>query len=302
MRAAQRQLRKLNLGCGFDIRKGYLNVDVNDFHKPDLVGDITSLPMLAPDYYEEIVAQDVLEHIPRAKTRVALREWARLLATGGVLKLRVPNLLGLLNLFRAADKQAIAEQRNLVQCLYGTQAYGGDFHLSGYTPRLLAAELAECGLMSVNMSEKDHWLLDVVASKRFRDGAATPMLLNDAICVSGWHSAERSGTGHLRWTDGRALLDLAVAGGREVIIEMVTQDPSVAAEPLKVELRHAAAQAPLHSLRFMTTDIQRVSVQVPSDEPLVEVSSSRTWAPRFSVPNNKDGRLLGIGVTRIEMA
>lgn len=32
--------RKLNLGCGFDHLQVYVNVDLNDFHNPNLVADI----------------------------------------------------------------------------------------------------------------------------------------------------------------------------------------------------------------------------------------------------------------------
>ena len=112
--------RKLNLGCGFDIRPGYLNVDFQEFHHPDLVADIRKLEMLPSEFYEEVLAQDCLEHFPRCDTKPALAEWSRLLKPGGVLKLRVPNLLGLLELFTWESKQTIDDQETLVQCLFGT--------------------------------------------------------------------------------------------------------------------------------------------------------------------------------------
>ena len=37
---------RVNLGCGYDKRPGYLNVDLHGFHDPDLVGDVRSLPEL----------------------------------------------------------------------------------------------------------------------------------------------------------------------------------------------------------------------------------------------------------------
>src|SRR3954449_9383032 len=52
---------RLNVGCGYDIRPGFLNVDNGDWHSPDLVADITDLVMLPSGHFEEIVAQDVLE-------------------------------------------------------------------------------------------------------------------------------------------------------------------------------------------------------------------------------------------------
>lgn len=158
--------RKLNLGCGFDIRPGYLNVDFQDFHNPDLVADIRKLDMLPSGFYDEIVAQDCLEHFPRCDTEPALFEWSRLLKSGGTLKLRVPNLIGLLELFLWEDKQSIEDQKALVQCLFGTQAYEGDWHLTGFTQTLLDYYLSNAGFFNTMFSSKDHWLFEVTAKKR----------------------------------------------------------------------------------------------------------------------------------------
>lgn len=157
---------KLNLGCGFDIRPGYLNVDFQSFHHPDLVADIRKLEMLPSEYYEEIVAQDCLEHFPRCDTQPALAEWSRLLKPGGVLKLRVPNLLGLLELFTWESQRSIASQENLVQCLFGTQAYNGDWHLTGFTQVLLEHYLQEAGFDDFKFETKDHWLFEITCCKK----------------------------------------------------------------------------------------------------------------------------------------
>jgi len=157
--------RKLNLGCGFDKRPGYLNVDLQEFHKPDLLCDVRRLPMLPSEYYDEIVASDVLEHLPRLETRPVLEEWNRLLRTGGILKLRAPNLVGLLELFNWADKQSVKEQKNLVQCLFGTQAYEGDYHFTGFTRVLIEHYLRKTGFSITELRIRDHWLFEIVAEK-----------------------------------------------------------------------------------------------------------------------------------------
>jgi SAM-dependent methyltransferase len=154
--------RRLNLGCGFDRRDGYLNVDLHDFHHPDLVGDVRSLPMLPTGGYDEVLAIDVLEHLRREDGPVALCEWARLLEPGGRLVLRVPNLLALARLLYD-DREDLDRQRVLLQCLFGTQAYDGDFHLNGYTEMLLRDELRLAGFDCVSVEPKDEWLFDVVA-------------------------------------------------------------------------------------------------------------------------------------------
>ena len=67
--------------------------------------------------------------------------------------------------FKWPDKQSIADQKTLVQCCFGTQAYSGDWHLTSFTPKLLEHYLGEAGLSVVESSPKDHWLLDVTARK-----------------------------------------------------------------------------------------------------------------------------------------
>jgi predicted SAM-dependent methyltransferase len=162
--------RRLNLGCGFDRREGYLNVDFQPFHQPDLVSDVRKLDALPSAAYEEIVAQDVLEHLPRTDTLDTLREWARVLRPGGRLVLRVPDVIGLARLL--ANRRDLAEQEVLLQNLFGTQAYPGDFHHFGFTELVLRHYLAAAGFRVDELSHRDEWLFDVVAVRV--EGEAPP--------------------------------------------------------------------------------------------------------------------------------
>jgi len=88
---------RLNLGCGNDYREGWVNIDMNaDAHKVDLHSDVTLLKDVADQSCVEVLAQDVLEHIPRLRGMTALQEWNRVLCEGGWLTLRVPSLVHLL--------------------------------------------------------------------------------------------------------------------------------------------------------------------------------------------------------------
>lgn len=56
---------KLNLGCGRDIREGYVNLDYIDFPGVDVVHNWDRLPLPFPDdHFDEVLMLDVLEHIP----------------------------------------------------------------------------------------------------------------------------------------------------------------------------------------------------------------------------------------------
>ena len=157
--------RRLNLGCGFDYRTGFLNIDVNAFHKPDLVADVRHLTQLPSDFYEEVVAEDVLEHLGRTETLPALLEWSRLLRIGAVLRLRVPDLKGLLTMVTDPARQSIEEQEGLVRSLFGTQNYTGDYHQTGFTRVLLTHYLHQAGFAEVRISQRDGWLLEAQAIK-----------------------------------------------------------------------------------------------------------------------------------------
>ncbi|WP_228042695.1 MULTISPECIES: class I SAM-dependent methyltransferase [unclassified Tychonema] len=157
--------RRLNLGCGWDIKQGYLNVDLHDFGKPDLVADIRHLDLLPSGYYDEIIAQDCLEHMPRCDTQPVLTGWGRLLKQGGILKIRTTSLIDLLELFKSEKHQSVEAQKLLVQFLYGSQACEGDWHLTGFTKTLMTHYLEEAGLGNIEYQVVSDWLMDVTAEK-----------------------------------------------------------------------------------------------------------------------------------------
>jgi predicted SAM-dependent methyltransferase len=85
---------KLNLGCGFDKRPGWHNVDHFAACEPDQVLDIEATPWDLPsDGFEEILLKHVLEHVG-AEFRVfaaVMRELYRVAAPGGLIEIHVPH-------------------------------------------------------------------------------------------------------------------------------------------------------------------------------------------------------------------
>jgi len=157
--------KKLNIGCGFDKREGFLNVDLNAFHDPDLIADVCNLSMLPSGAFDYILAQDVLEHLEREKSCVALREWSRLLSPNGCLEIRVPSLLGMFELLSKPENRAWENAEKIIHLMYGTQKYNGDYHLAGFTAEILVEYLRRSGLVVRRAIAEDDWLFDIEAVK-----------------------------------------------------------------------------------------------------------------------------------------
>ncbi len=156
---------RLNLGCGFDLRPGWVNVDLHDFHKPDLVCDITWLRSVESESVDYVLAQDVLEHIHRVRCHTALMEWNRVLKLGGEIAVRVPDVTALADMLRRPDYATAQGQRHLLQNMFGTQSYDGDFHFNGFTTLSIRHDFESCGFEILHLGHKDEWLFEVLGRK-----------------------------------------------------------------------------------------------------------------------------------------
>lgn len=154
---------KLNLGCGYDKREGYLNVDIDPACAPDILirdGDYSRIPRRR---FEEVLAKDVLEHIPRAQTLAALLDFADYLVDGGKLILQTSSILGV-----AAKLQQLsryADHHGWTICLFGSQAHAGDFHHTGFTEVTLTVHLRAAGFRIDVLEMRDDWMFYVEATK-----------------------------------------------------------------------------------------------------------------------------------------
>lgn len=85
-------LNKLNYGCGLDYRPGWLNADINRGVKADvyLSPEATILPF-ADDAFDEVLLDNVLEHIPKAALFGFLDEIYRVTRPRGLIKIYVPH-------------------------------------------------------------------------------------------------------------------------------------------------------------------------------------------------------------------
>lgn len=75
---------KLNLGCGPDIKPGYINIDTCALHPDVIVQDIKNLNF---DYesIDEIYAKDIIEHMSIENVKYSISKWSHICKSGALL-------------------------------------------------------------------------------------------------------------------------------------------------------------------------------------------------------------------------
>lgn len=136
-------MKRLNLGCGNDIRNGFVNVDrlpsKSDNYRQ---GDIQCIDWLVEDNtVETIIALDCLEYISPKHLKSTLENWAKKLSPGGVMKILVPDC-------HLAAKSFVQGQLNIQEyqiIVFGTQE-NNDERLCLIDSTILIGMLKEFGL------------------------------------------------------------------------------------------------------------------------------------------------------------
>jgi len=87
-------MAKLNLGCGFDKREGFVNADNFPECQPDVMVDIEATPWPFEDnQFDYILMKHVLEHVGATFDvfREIMRELYRVTAPNGIVEIQVPD-------------------------------------------------------------------------------------------------------------------------------------------------------------------------------------------------------------------
>ena len=84
-------MKKLNLGCGKNYRKDYVNLDFNHEVKADIYTDISKRLPFKDNTFDYIIAWHIIEHVPREKLFFLLEELNRICKKGAIINVRVPH-------------------------------------------------------------------------------------------------------------------------------------------------------------------------------------------------------------------
>lgn len=127
---------RLNLGAGEKPLKNFINADLRPLETTDIVCDVRSLPF-RESIFNFIIADDILEHVGRYECTPTLLEWHRILAVGGKIQIKVPNLHHIAT--RIVCKTI--DGHEAARLIFATQDYPENLHKNGFTPDSLMREL-----------------------------------------------------------------------------------------------------------------------------------------------------------------
>jgi len=182
---------KLNLGCGEDIKQGYLNVDFRKTHPLVFECDLSKFPWpWKTNSVETVMMLDFLEHFKMSMTDVLMSEVTRILAPNGEVIIQVPDMDILSSAvlclpavpcnvcgshFGSEDDCAggcLQTRSGLAKAafgrMYGGQDYNGNYHMTGFNHLTIVELLKKHGFRGFSFVEKEHqfknWNLKVKAS------------------------------------------------------------------------------------------------------------------------------------------
>lgn len=96
---------KLHIGCGPFVMEGWLNVDINCY-RPDIRYLDAGKPYPFPDHsFDYIYTEHLFEHLSIEEQTIMLQECYRILKPGGRMRLAMPNLHFLMELYLHPDKE-----------------------------------------------------------------------------------------------------------------------------------------------------------------------------------------------------
>ena len=86
-------MKKLNLGCGFDYRTGYVNADKFEECKPDVLMNIEDTPWdFSDNEFDHVLLKHVLEHVGQSyfKFKSIMQELYRATKNNGTIEIHIP--------------------------------------------------------------------------------------------------------------------------------------------------------------------------------------------------------------------
>ena len=157
---------RIHLGCGEIAAAGFINVDTQPGPHVHYVRDVTDLSVFADNEADLVYASHVLEHVRRPALRETLWEWRRVLKSGGVLRVSVPDFDRIVAIYQSRGRDMAGVQAVLM----GGQEERSNTHYIAFNRTYLEEKLREAGFREIRP-----WRPEEVADHDFEDWASRPL-------------------------------------------------------------------------------------------------------------------------------
>jgi predicted SAM-dependent methyltransferase len=142
---------KLHLGCGARKIKGYIDIDIDEESEADIIIDVSTLYAIKDCVADEIKSQHLFEHFYYDDVGSILKNWYRVLKSGGLLSIECPD-------FKKCSELILSENPGAVSCgLYGVfgeawcRGFQSEFlvHRCVWTAESLSKILKKAGFVNI---------------------------------------------------------------------------------------------------------------------------------------------------------
>lgn len=149
---------KLHLGCFNKKINGFINVDIREEVKPDVLDNIFELKKFEENTVDLIYCCHALEHCDYKETEIALKRWFNLLKPSGVLRLAVPDMEA-----HFAHYFYYKDIKLLHSAFWGSQRHPFDYHKNGWDFKKLKEDLTKVGFKNItkyDWKKTEHFFID----------------------------------------------------------------------------------------------------------------------------------------------
>lgn len=134
----------VNLGCGTTNHPAFINVDAYPYNHVHFIHAIDKLPMFDDGSVDLIYASHCLEHFKYQQIDTVLREWAKKLKPGGILRLSVPDFDKLLCIYHDTHNPD-----DLINQLMGGQNDRYNYHYAIFNRINIDIHLRQAGFENI---------------------------------------------------------------------------------------------------------------------------------------------------------
>lgn len=159
----------LHLGCGSVNHPKFINIDGLPASHIHYIRSIDDLSPFKDNTVDLIYASHCLEHFPHAKVPKILTEWFRVLKSGGILRLSVPDFDLILDIYQNNENDI----NTIIFPLMGAQNYKFNFHMVVFNQISLEHLLKNIGFKQIQK-----WQPGSCELTTFNDWSARNILLN----------------------------------------------------------------------------------------------------------------------------